>query len=90
VNRRIRNRTYGGVGAGAGDRSGYPIICTRRDAPRLVRAGYLDHFHEVIEAEARRSLARREFLERPQELADIILSWRQEIGPIEQPIEVRG
>ena len=25
VNRRIRNRTYGGVGAGTGDRPGYPI-----------------------------------------------------------------
>ena len=25
VNRRIRNRTYGGVGAGAGDRPSYPI-----------------------------------------------------------------
>jgi len=36
MNRRIRTRTYGGVGAGAGDRPGYPITTNEHEYTRML------------------------------------------------------
>jgi hypothetical protein len=44
--------------------------------------------HDLIQAEARGLLARRELLEGGQEVADVGLGRHQQVGPVEQPVVV--